>query len=186
MLCADPALAPTSALGVERVIALAGLAVVLSGFMQIVAGVLGAGLFARYVPYPFIAGFMCGASALIMITQFTPLTGLTHAELASHPFAALGAIQPVTLFVGLATLAIILVTARLSKRMPSALIGLVAGTLIYYGIVALLPGTPAADVVGLVPSQLPLPTALAPLLDIPRATLEQDGTRDFVRGELAS
>ncbi|HKE39977.1 MAG TPA: SulP family inorganic anion transporter [Casimicrobiaceae bacterium] len=173
VLCADPALAPTSALGVERVIALAGLAVVLSGFMQIVAGALGAGLFARYVPYPFIAGFMCGASALIVITQFTPLTGVTHAELASHPFTALRAIQPVTLFVGLATLAIIVMTARFSKRMPAALIGLVAGTLIYYGIVALLPGMPTADVVGLVPSQLPLPTALAPLLDIPQTTMEQ-------------
>lgn len=173
VLCADPVLAPTSTLGVERVIALAGLAVVLSGIMQIVAGALGAGLFARYVPYPFIAGFMCGASALIVIAQITPLTGVTHAELASHPLAALRAIQPVTLFVGLATLAIIGITGRISKRMPSVLIGLVAGTLIYYGIVALLPSTPPADVVGSVLSQLPLPTALAPLFDIPRATMER-------------
>jgi SulP family sulfate permease len=173
VLCADPALTPTSALAVERVIALAGLAVVLSGFMQIIAGALGAGLFARYVPYPFIAGFMCGASALILIAQFTPLTGVTHAELAAHPFAALSAIQPVTLFVGFATLTIIGVTGRLSKRLPSALIGLIAGTLIYYGLIALLPSTQPADVVGPVSSQLPLPTALAPLFDMPRVTIEQ-------------
>jgi MFS superfamily sulfate permease-like transporter len=173
LLCTDPDLSPTSALGVERVIALAGLAVVLSGLFQIIAGALGAGLFARYVPYPFLAGFMCGASALIVIAQFTPLTGVTHAELAAHPVEALRAIQPVTLLVGLATLAIIIMAGRLFKRMPSALIGLVVGSLLYYAIAALLPNAPPADVVGAVASQLPFPTALVPLFDMPRATIER-------------
>ena len=95
VLCADPALAPTALHGVERVVALAGLAVVLSGVLQIVAGALGAGQFTRYVPYPFIAGFMCGASALIIIAQFTPLTGIARAALlAAAPAAPFACCSP--------------------------------------------------------------------------------------------
>ena len=33
----------------------------------------GAANSARFVPYPFVAGFMCGASALIILAQLTPL-----------------------------------------------------------------------------------------------------------------
>src|SRR5512143_1245702 len=78
MLCADPALAPPAEHGVERVVALAATAVIVAGVLQVLLGALGAGLLARYVPYPFIAGFMCGASALIIIAQLSPLTGITR------------------------------------------------------------------------------------------------------------
>ena len=171
VLCADPALAPSAPHGVERVVALAGLAVVLSGLLQIVAGALGAGLVARYVPYPFIAGFMCGASALIIIAQFTPLTGITPALLAAGPAAALHALQPATLFVGLATAAIIWTTAKLVKKVPPSLVGLIAGTLLFYAVAWALPAAQVAAVVGPVPAQMPLPTALLPLPAAPWAVI---------------
>ena len=167
VLCADPALAPSVPHGVERVVALAAVAVIVSGLLQIVAGALGAGLFARYVPYPFVAGFMCGASALIIIAQFTPITGITRADAAAGPAAALNALQPATLFVALATAAIIWTIGRLAKTVPSSLVGLVAGALVYYAIAALLPAALLGPVVGPVPAQLPWPTAIVPLLDTP-------------------
>ena len=172
VLCADPALAPSTEHGVERVVALAGLAVLLAGLLQMIAGALGAGLLARYVPYPFIAGFMCGASALIIFAQFTPLTGITHAQLAAGPAAAMHASQPATLFVGLATAAIIWTAAGLVKRVPSSLVGLAAGTLLYYLVASVWPTAHLGAIVGAIPSQLPLPTALAPLLDVPWAIIE--------------
>jgi SulP family sulfate permease len=167
MLCADPALAPTAEHGVERVVALAAAAVIVAGVLQIVLGALGAGLFARYVPYPFIAGFMCGASALIIIAQLSPLAGITRADLAAGPAAAWQALQPATLFVGLATAAIIWTVVRLAKRVPSSVVGLVAGTLLYYVIAVLLPAAALGPVVGPVPAHLAVPTALLPLLDTP-------------------
>ncbi len=78
VLAADPALAPSAARGPEWIIAIAGATVVLAGVIQIVLGALGAGSSARFVPYPFVAGFMCGASALIIMAQVAPLAGLTH------------------------------------------------------------------------------------------------------------
>ena len=68
-LAADPALAPSATRGPELIVALAAAAVVIAGLLQMVLGSLGGGAFARYVPYPFVAGFMCGVSALIIITQ---------------------------------------------------------------------------------------------------------------------
>jgi len=166
-LCADPALAPSSPHGVEWVVALAGAAVVLAGVLQIVAGALGAGMLARYVPYPFVAGFMCGASVLIIIAQFTPMTGIARAQLAAGPGAALDALQPATLFVGASAAAIIWTIASITRKIPASVVGLVAGTLLYYGIASALPSAQLGAVVGPVPAHLPLPGALAPLFDVP-------------------
>ncbi len=166
ILAADPALAPSATRGPELIVALAGAAVVIAGVLQMVLGSLGGGAFARYVPYPFVAGFMCGVSALIMITQSAPLAGATRADFLAGPATALQAVQPATLFVGLATLAMSRVFASYSKRMPSLLAGLGAGTLLYYLVHLLFPGFRLGAVIGAVPG-LPLPTALLPLTDVP-------------------
>jgi len=170
-LCADPALAPSSPHGVERVVALAGLAVVLAGLLQVVFGALRAGTLARYVPYPFVAGFMCGASVLVVLAQLTPLTGLTRADLAAGPAAALHALQPATLGVGLATAAIIWTLARVAPRVPGYLAGLVGGTVLYYAVHAAAPASVLGPVVGPVPGGLPLPDALVPIPGIPGPVL---------------
>jgi sulfate permease, SulP family len=167
VLCADPALAPSAPQGVERVVALAGLAVLLGGVMQIVAGALGAGMFARYVPYPFIAGFMCGAAGLMIVAQLTPLTGITRAELARDPAAALRAVQPATFFVAATTATVIWTAAKLAKKVPSSILGLAAGTLLYYVIGLAFPAARLGAVVGTIPAQLPLPGALAALFAMP-------------------
>ena len=83
VLAADPALAPSATQGPELIIAIAGATVVLAGIAQIVLGAVGAGSSARFVPYPFVAGFMCGVSALIIIAQVAPLAGFTRADLAA-------------------------------------------------------------------------------------------------------
>ena len=166
ILVADPALAPSATRGPELIVALAAAAVVIAGLLQMVLGSLGGGAFARYVPYPFVAGFMCGVSALIIITQAAPLAGATRADFVAGPATALQAVQPATLFVGLATLAISRMFASYSKRMPSLLAGLAAGSLLYYVVRLVFPDFRLGPVVGAV-SGLPLPTALLPLTDVP-------------------
>jgi SulP family sulfate permease len=166
-LCGDPALAPGTPNGVAHVVALSGLTVALSGVLQAALGALRAGTFARYVPYPFVAGFMCGASLLVILGQFTPITGITLADLAQGPSIALHALQPATLFVGLATAAVIWTLGRFAKTMPSSLAGLFAGSVLYYAIAAMWPDAPLGPAVGRVPAALPQPTALLPLGSLP-------------------
>jgi MFS superfamily sulfate permease-like transporter len=166
-LVRDPALAPGAPQGVAWVVALSGLAVVLAGVLQAVLGALRAGILARYVPYPFIAGFMTGASMLVILAQFTPLTGIPRDALVRDPAAAMHALQPATLAIGLGTAAIIWTVGRLVKAAPKSLVGLLAGSILYYGVAVAWPAAALGPVVGPVPSTLPLPTALAPLAGMP-------------------
>jgi SulP family sulfate permease len=172
LLASDPALAPSATRGPELIVALAAAAVVIAGMLQVVLGSVGGGAFARYVPYPFVAGFMCGVSALIIIGQCPPLAGATLADLEAGPMEALQATQPATLFVGLATLAVIAAVASYSARLPHLVAGLVAGTVLYYAIHLLFPGFELGPTIGAMPWGLPVPTALTPLFNAPWSVIE--------------
>ncbi len=171
VLIADPALAPDGG-HVERIVALAGLTVVLAGVLQVVFGALGAGLFARYVPYPFVAGFMLGAAVLVIVAQLTPLTGVTRADLMAGPAAVFRALQPATLFVGCLTAALIWSVAAITKRVPASLGGLLGGTIVFYAIHLAWPAAALGPVVGVMPGRLPLPDAMLPLVDMPFELIE--------------
>jgi MFS superfamily sulfate permease-like transporter len=172
VLAADPALAPSATRGPEWIVAIAGATVVLAGVIQIVLGALGAGSSARFVPYPFVAGFMCGASALIILALVAPLTGLSDADFAAGPGAAWKALEPATLFVGLATAATIWAVATKWRRMPAPLLGIIAGSILYYLIALALPAVRLGAVVGAAPGLLPVPTALLPLAHAPWNAIE--------------
>jgi hypothetical protein len=136
---ADPAFAPSATHGVGPIVAIAGATVVIAGIAQIVLGAIGAANSARFVPFPFVAGFMCGASALIVVAQLTPITGVTRGDLAAGADATWDALQLVTLGVGIATAATIWAVGWRSKRVPAAIVGLLAGSVLYYAIAFLVP-----------------------------------------------
>ncbi|MEO8676189.1 MAG: SulP family inorganic anion transporter [Casimicrobiaceae bacterium] len=175
VLAADPALAPSATQGPGTIVAIAGATVVLAGVLQIVLGAFGAGNSARFVPYPFVAGFMCGASALIIIGQLAPLAGIERADIAHGAFAAWRAVQPATLFVGLATAATIWAIGARAKRLSAPLIGLLAGSVLYYAIALLDPAARLGPVVGAIPGGLPFPIALLPLSQVPWDLLVRHG-----------
>ena len=81
--------------------------------------------------------------------------------------AAWDALQPGTLVVGVATAATIWASRARTPRLPAPLLGLIAGSALYYAIAFLSPGTRLGPVVGADPGGLPLPTALAPLVQVP-------------------
>ena len=167
VLAADPALAPSATQGPGTIVAIAGATVLIAGALQIVLGAFGAGNSARFVPYPFVAGFMCGASALIILGQILPLVGITRTDAAQGFAVAREALKAGTLVVGVATAATIWVIAARTPRLPAALLGMIAGSALYYAIAFLSPGTWLGPVVGPVPGGLPLPTSLAPLFQVP-------------------
>ena len=164
-LVADPALAPSAVQGPERVVAVAGACVVLSGLIQLVIAWFRMAELSRYVPFPFIAGFMCGIAALIIIAQLWPLAGVDPA-VADDLAALLDGFQPATFGVGLATVLVMAVAERIPK-IPSALVGLVFGSALYYAFHELAPSEPLGALIGPIPATLPTPTMLVPLLGIP-------------------
>ncbi len=47
----------------------------LAGLMQIVLGLVGIGMYIRYIPYPVVSGFMTAIGVIILVTQLLPAVG---------------------------------------------------------------------------------------------------------------
>lgn len=161
-LIADPRLTPTTAAGVQGIVALCGLSVLLGGALQIVFALLGLARLARLMPQPVLAGFMNSAALLVVLAQVPLLLDL---PLGTKPsLGHLNAAHPLALALGLLTAGVIWMLAKQWPRLPAALLGLLAGTTVH-ALVSTLAGTSTVGAtIGSLPSALPWPPALMHLL----------------------
>ena len=120
---------------------MAGLAVatVMAGLMLIAMGLTGMGRFIRFIPYPVTTGFTAGMSLLIFSTQVKDFLGLTLRQsspefitLWKNYFESAATIQPLTLAVGVGTVVVILLIRKWVPRIPGAVAGVIAATLVCY------------------------------------------------------
>ena len=141
--------------GVEYLFA----AVVLTGIIQVLAGVLRLGKFIRMVPYPVMLGFVNGLAIVIFLAQLTQfqvpgadgeLTWMTGSSL----WIMLGLIA--------LTMAIIHLLPKLTVAVPASLVAIVTVTLLAIGldldartvqdVLRDMTGDPAATIAGGLPS----------------------------------
>ena len=116
----------------------------LSGLLMVtmMAGVIllflafsGLGQAVKFIPRPVVIGFTNGIALLIASTQIKDFLGLRIGALPSEFFArmavigvSLDTVNWAAVTVGVASLAIILLTPRVLKRVPGSIVALVAGT----------------------------------------------------------
>lgn len=131
-------------------------AVIIAGILQILLGKIKAGQLIEYMPYPVVSGFMTGIGLIIIILQINPLLGrapqgkVVDALLAVPDAFAGYDIQ--VLCLGAATILLLYILPRVSKRLPKELIALIATTLF---AVAFMPDIP---VIAEIPQRIPLPS----------------------------
>ncbi|MFV1994441.1 MAG: SulP family inorganic anion transporter [Verrucomicrobiales bacterium] len=105
-----------------------------AGVFQILMGVLGLGRFIRYIPYPVLSGFMSGIGVIIIIIQIFPFLGQVSPTGTLNVFLALPkaheALNWTAVFVGAGTIAVVYLFPKITKTIPSALVALVAMTLV--------------------------------------------------------
>jgi SulP family sulfate permease len=159
----DPSLAASGIPRVSAVVFLAATSLALSGLIQIGFGLARLGTLARFVPYPVVAGFMNGVAILIVLWQIPYLIGLPTPVRGQALLDALPGTQPGTLVVGVATAALVWTIAMRWKAAPAALLALLGGTALYYGIAAMLPAAELGPRLGEIGEALSLPVALEPL-----------------------
>lgn len=106
----------------------------LAGIIQILLGVLKIGQYIRYMPYPVVSGFMSGIGVIIIVLQFFPFVGHSSPKKIIDIFVELPQILPQantdSVLLALATIVIIYLFPRLTKAIPSALVALIALTVI--------------------------------------------------------
>jgi SulP family sulfate permease len=116
------------------IVGLASLCVLIAGIVQFLFGTLRLGNLIKYVPYPVVSGFMNGIAIILILEQIGPLVGarghVSLFEIFHNPIV----VQPLTLVVGLTTIIVIFCARRMIKAVPASLIGLVAGTALFYAL----------------------------------------------------
>jgi sulfate permease, SulP family len=102
----------------------------LAGAFQLAFGLGGLSRVMKYIPTPVMAGFQNSAALTILYSQLHVLLGLPQRP--AQWLDAFGNIRPLSLVVGLVTLLVVLRGPRLAPRIPALVLGLGAGTLLYY------------------------------------------------------
>lgn len=115
------------------------IATIMAGVFLIFLGVFKLGTIIKFIPYPIVVGFTSGIAVTIFTTQIKDLFGLTMqnnpADFLSKWVAYAHDISTIDIgstLVGIASILIIVVTPRFSKKIPGSLIAIIAMTIIAY------------------------------------------------------
>ena len=120
------------------------IATFMAGAFLILMGVLHLGTIIKYIPYPIVVGFTSGIALTIFATQIKDLFGL---QIESVPAGFLdkwvvyarniGTTHLWSLLIGLCSILIILLTPKVSRRIPGSLAAIILMTLAALGLKAL-------------------------------------------------
>lgn len=113
------------------------IATLMAGFFLVLFGLLRLGTIIKYIPYPIMVGFTSGIAVTIFTTQIKDLFGLT---LPSNPsdfiekwgvyLQNFNTIDPWCALIGVASVVVIAVTPRFSKKIPGSLIAIILMTIV--------------------------------------------------------
>lgn len=113
------------------------IATLMAGLFLVLFGLLRLGTIIKYIPYPIVVGFTSGIAVTIFTTQIKDLFGLT---LPSNPsdfiekwgvyLQNFNTIDPWCALIGVASVVIIAVTPRFSKKIPGSLIAIILMTIV--------------------------------------------------------
>jgi SulP family sulfate permease len=113
------------------------LVTIMAGGILFVMGVTGLGSSVRFIPRPVTIGFTNGIALLIASTQIKDFFGLTTPPVPSEFLPRMllliekaTSVNPAALAVGAGSLAIVLLTPRVTKRIPGSILALVGSTVV--------------------------------------------------------
>jgi SulP family sulfate permease len=111
---------------------LMALTALFSAGFQVFYGAIGGGRLIKFVPYPVVSGYLSGVGIIIALGQLPKLFGLPKGT----PLIQ-GLISPELwkwqgLVIGLVTIAVMVTTPRITRKVPAAILGLLGGILAYF------------------------------------------------------
>lgn len=122
------------------VILVIGMVTFFSGVFQLVFAFIGGGRVIKFIPYPVVAGYLSSVGIIILLGQLPRLIGMPATtqplDLILHAhdwnYHAVG--------IGLATIALMALSPRLTKVVPAPITGLAGGILTFLILAAIFPG----------------------------------------------
>ncbi len=144
---------------------LEGLAIAtfMAGLILVALGMFHLGTVIKFIPYPIVVGFTAGIAVTIFSTQMNDFFGLGLKNVPSEFIPKWGVyisnftnVDWMTLGVGLLALLIIILTPKISRRLPGALFAIIIVT----ALVSMVPGINVetiGDRFGSLPTDIPQP-----------------------------
>jgi len=115
------------------------IATIMAGIILVIIGFLRLGTIIKFIPYPIVVGFTSGIALTIFTTQIKDLFGLSiervPADFISKWIVYAQNISTINfwpLLIGIASILIIVVTPKLSKKIPGSLVAIIVMTIIVY------------------------------------------------------
>lgn len=154
--------APLAGGDMSQYIAFAVTLSLMVGVFQLAMGVFRLGFLVNFLSHPVVSGFTSAAALIIGLSQFKHLLGINLPRSKHIHTILLGAIERageingITVGIGLASIVILVVLKKVNPRFPRALVVVLFGTLLVWGLGLDKQGV---KIVGDVPAGLP-PLAL--------------------------
>lgn len=143
------------------------IATLMAGLILVLMGVFHLGTVIKFIPYPIVVGFTAGIALTIFSTQINDFMGLGLKNMPSEFIPKWGVyfqnfdhIHWTTFIVGLVSLLIIIVTPKISKKLPGALIAIIIVTAAMYFLQLVYPELHVdtiGDRFGNLPTDIPEP-----------------------------
>ncbi len=143
------------------------IATLMAGLILILLGLFHLGTVIKFIPYPIVVGFTSGIALTIFSTQINDFFGLGLTDVPGAFLskwgvfiANFGNISLPTFAVGMISLLIIIITPRISKKLPGSLIAIIIVTAFVYFIKGVMPEMAVetiGDRFGSLPTDIPEP-----------------------------
>jgi SulP family sulfate permease len=106
----------------------------ISGIIQLLLGFMGIGSLIKYIPFPVVSGYLTGVGLIIIGSQIPKLLGVSGGTSWWKALVSPDLWQWQSLAVGAATAAVMILAPMVTRIVPAAILGLLAGVLTYFGL----------------------------------------------------
>jgi SulP family sulfate permease len=122
------------------VLSLMALTAIFSALLQVFYGVIGGGRLIKFVPYTVVSGYMSGVGVIIALGQIPKLFGLDKGTPLIKGLVSPEVWRWQGLVVGLITIAVMIATPKITRKVPAAILGLLGGVIAYFVLALFSPG----------------------------------------------
>ena len=105
---------------------------ILTGAIQIFISSLGLGRLIRYIPYTVVSGYLSGVGLIIIGSQLPQFFGTSPDVAWWRATISPQLWDPRSVAVGLTTVIVALLAPKLTKAIPSTILGILAGVVVYF------------------------------------------------------
>ncbi|MDD5175696.1 MAG: SLC26A/SulP transporter family protein [Sterolibacterium sp.] len=107
---------------------------VIAGMMQILFGFIGIGRLIKYIPYPVVSGYMSAVGLIIIGSQIPKFVGAPVGTPWYQVLISQAMLDWRSIAIGTVTVAVGIITPKLTQRVPGTLLGILAGLGTYFGL----------------------------------------------------